>query len=108
MMRASLLIREARRRAGLTQKQLAERLETSQSVIARWESGRARPSLENLERVVRACGLELRLGIGEADTAERSLIERNLALSPGERLDQLVRTVRFIRAGRAALAARDG
>ena len=107
-MRASLLIREARRRAGLTQKQLAERLETSQSVIARWESGRARPSLENLDRIVRACGLELRLGIGEADPGERSLIERNLALDPAARLDQLVRTVRFIRAGRAALGARDG
>jgi hypothetical protein len=37
---------------------------------------------------------------------ELAQIERNLALSPSERLDQLVRTVAFIRAGRAALARR--
>jgi transcriptional regulator with XRE-family HTH domain len=106
--RAAHVLRQARLRAGLTQQQLAERLGTSQSVIARWESGKARPTLANLERVVRACGLELRLEIAEADPGERSLIERNLALSPAERLDQLVRTVRFIRAGRAALGTNDG
>ena len=103
-MRAAHVLRQARFRAGLSQSQLAERLGTSQSVIARWESGRTRPSLANLERVVRACGFELELGIGEADPGERSLIERNLALSPAERLDQLVRTVRFIRAGRDEMA----
>ena len=107
-MRASLTIREARKRAGLTQKQLADRLRTTQSVIARWESGSSRPSLENLEKVVRACGFELRLGLEAADPAERSQLERNLALTPTQRLDQLVRTVRFIRAGRAALAKRHG
>lgn len=34
---------------------------------------------------------------------EASLIERNLSLTYSERLDQLVRTVEFIRAGQAAL-----
>jgi len=52
--------------------------------------------------------LELRIGLGEADPGERSLIERNLTLTPSERLDQLVKTVAFIRAGRAALAERHG
>jgi hypothetical protein len=42
--------------------------------------------------------------LSDADLAQ---IERNLALSPSERLDQLVRTVAFIHAGRAALARRD-
>ena len=107
-MRASLTIREARKRAGLTQKQLADRLRTTQSVVARWESGRSRPSLENLEKVVCACGFELRLGLEAIDPGERGQIERNLALTPTQRLDQLVRTVRFIRAGRAALAKRRG
>jgi hypothetical protein len=102
------LIREARRRAGLTQVQLADRLGTSQSVVARWEGGGAQASLANLERVVRACGLELRIGLAEADPGEASLIERNLALGPAKRLDQLVRTVAFIRAGRAALERRHG
>ena len=34
---------EARSRAGLTQSELAERMETTQSVVARLESGRAKP-----------------------------------------------------------------
>jgi len=34
---------EARSRAGLTQQQLAVRMDTTQSVIARWESGRVQP-----------------------------------------------------------------
>jgi ribosome-binding protein aMBF1 (putative translation factor) len=35
---------EARAHAGLTQEQLAERMHTTQAVIARLESGRAKPS----------------------------------------------------------------
>lgn len=102
------LIREARLRARLTQAELAERLGTTQSAIARWETGGAEPSFETLARVTRACGLELRVGLDDADPSEVSLIERNLALSPAERLDQLVRTVRFVYAGRAALKRRRG
>ena len=45
---------EARVTAGLTQEQLAERMETTQSVIARLESGRARPSTQTLERLAMA------------------------------------------------------
>jgi transcriptional regulator with XRE-family HTH domain len=100
------ILLEARLRSGLTQAELAQRAGTAQSAIARWETGRARPAVETLAFLVRACGLELRVGLGEADPGERSLIERNLALTPTERLDQLVKTVAFIRAGRAALAER--
>jgi DNA-binding XRE family transcriptional regulator len=41
---------------GLTQKQLAEQVGTTQSSIARLESGRAKPSLSTLERVAQALG----------------------------------------------------
>ena len=108
MSSSASILREARLRSGLTQAELAARTGTTQSVISRWEIGRARPSLEVLRRLVRACGLELSVGLEEGDPGGSSLIERNLALSPVERLDQLVRTLAFIRAGRAALdRARD-
>jgi transcriptional regulator with XRE-family HTH domain len=107
-MRCAALIREARRRAGLSQRELADRVGTTQSAIARWETGRSAPSLASLERLVRACGLELRLGLAEPDPSEASLIERNLALDPEARLDQLTRTVAFLRAGRAAIEGRRG
>jgi len=42
------LIIETRIKEGLTQKQLAERLETSQSSIARLESGKGNPTLNFL------------------------------------------------------------
>jgi ribosome-binding protein aMBF1 (putative translation factor) len=51
----------ARVGAGLTQEQLAERMETSQSVVARLESGRVRPSTQTLERVASATGTRLKI-----------------------------------------------
>jgi transcriptional regulator with XRE-family HTH domain len=50
---ASAMI-HARNGAGLTQQELARRMGTTQPVVARLESGRARPSLRTLERLARA------------------------------------------------------
>ena len=52
---------EARTRAGLTQTQLAERMETTQSVVARLESGRVRPSTKTLDRFAEATGTRLKI-----------------------------------------------
>ena len=47
--------------AGLTQAQLAERMNTTQSVVARLESGHAHPSTKTLERIARSTGTRLRI-----------------------------------------------
>jgi ribosome-binding protein aMBF1 (putative translation factor) len=52
---------EARAHAGLTQEQLAERMHTTQAVIARLESGRVKPSTRTLERLAAATGMRLRI-----------------------------------------------
>lgn len=52
---------EARAHAGLTQEQLAERMATSQSAVARMESGRTIPSGRTLERFARATGTRLKI-----------------------------------------------
>jgi len=52
---------DARVKAGLTQEQLARRMDTTQSVIARLESGRTRPSTQTLERLAVATGTRLRI-----------------------------------------------
>jgi transcriptional regulator with XRE-family HTH domain len=53
---------QARAHAGLTQEQLAERMHTTQAVIARLESGgRAKPSTRTLERLAVATGMRLRI-----------------------------------------------
>jgi ribosome-binding protein aMBF1 (putative translation factor) len=57
---ASVMI-EARARAGLTQEELAARMKTKQAVIARLESGRAKPSTRTLERIAQATGHRLKI-----------------------------------------------
>jgi len=52
---------DARARAGLTQQQLAQRMQTTQAVIARLESGRVKPSTRTLERLAAATGMRLRI-----------------------------------------------
>jgi len=46
----------ARTRAGLSQAEVAERMGTSQSTVARLESGRSLPSLRTLQRYANATG----------------------------------------------------
>jgi transcriptional regulator with XRE-family HTH domain len=57
------LVREARLTARLTQRELARRAHTSQSVVARVESGQTSPSSETLERLLDAAGYELRVAL---------------------------------------------
>lgn len=53
------MLREARRRSGLTIRQLARRAHTSHSAIAAYESGAKSPNSATLRRLVRACGFEI-------------------------------------------------
>jgi transcriptional regulator with XRE-family HTH domain len=57
---ASLVI-EARTRAKLTQAELADKMGTSQSTVARLESGKAAPSLSTLRRIAKATGTRLEI-----------------------------------------------
>lgn len=56
---ASALVKEARARAGLTQRQLAARAGVRQPVIAAYEAGKRQPSLPTLRRLLHAAGFEL-------------------------------------------------
>jgi transcriptional regulator with XRE-family HTH domain len=62
---ASELIR-ARSRAGLSRAELAERMGTSQSAIARLESGRTLPSAKTLIRFAEATGSKVELRLSAA------------------------------------------
>ena len=55
------MLREAREEADLSQVELALRAGTSQPTLARYESGAALPTLPTLERLLLACGRELRM-----------------------------------------------
>lgn len=60
-MDAGELVRTARQRAGLSQRQLAELAGTSQSAVAAVESGRKQPSVATLNRWLSAAGCRLAL-----------------------------------------------
>jgi transcriptional regulator with XRE-family HTH domain len=54
-------VAKARDRAGLSQAELARRMKTTQSTIARLESGRGLPSTRTLGRFAKATGHRLRI-----------------------------------------------
>jgi len=90
------LIREARRRAGITQSELAERAGTTQSAVARWESGRSLPSLEKLNELVERCGLEVVVTLTPARGFEDQLLLDRRAHSHLSRLEQLLAALPYV------------
>lgn len=92
------LIREARRRAGLTQSALAARAGTAQPAIARWESGRTAVSLDDVLRLVRLCGFDLELMLVPRDDTDMAQAARLADLTGQERMDRHARVVRQLSA----------
>jgi transcriptional regulator with XRE-family HTH domain len=105
----SNLVREARRRAGYTQAELAQRAGVPKSTVGRIESGARVPSTEMVERLVRAAGLDVSVSVSEPDPGTDSMFERTLRRSPAERLADATRVARFVLRGRSEVAsASDG
>jgi predicted nucleotidyltransferase/DNA-binding XRE family transcriptional regulator len=67
---AAVLLREARRRVGLSQVELGLRAGVTQSVVSAYESGARQPSVPMLARLVAATGLELDMRLSEIRVAE--------------------------------------
>ncbi|HEX2294135.1 MAG TPA: helix-turn-helix transcriptional regulator [Actinomycetota bacterium] len=86
------LIREARKRAGLTQQALAELLATTQPAVARWENGKTSPSFERVVEAIRACGFDLGVRIVAFDDQHALLVQDNLRRTPAGRLDRLTQS----------------
>lgn len=80
------LIVEARRRAGLTQTELALLAGTTQSTISAYEQARKLPTIPVLAAIIDACGLELSVGFTEPNPQLEALREAALARSVEERI----------------------
>ena len=61
-----------RKEAGLSQQDLAERLDVSRQSISKWELGTALPSMENLIGLSRLYGVSLDYLVGNSETRERA------------------------------------
>lgn len=104
-------LRAARLAAGLTQVRLAERIGTTQTAVARAESGKVMPTIGLADRWARATGrpMMLRLGNGPdiaPSGVDRDQLRHQLGLTPDARLRGLTNTVQFIARQRPRLRAR--
>lgn len=99
---ASKLLQAARDRAGLTQRQLARKARTAQSVVARIELGQTSPSWSTLARLLKAAGFTLSAALRRISVDPQLLddVPRILALSPEQRLLEVARVSRFLSAAR--------
>ena len=72
------LIKAARIKAGLTQRQLADKLNISFVNISQWENGTRNPKIETLKKIADALGVEV-WELADFDTASRMLEYEGLA-----------------------------
>ncbi|MBA2706525.1 MAG: helix-turn-helix transcriptional regulator [Gemmatimonadaceae bacterium] len=102
---AAELLALARTAAGLSQRDLARKAGTAQSVVARIELGETSPSWNTLTRLVRATGSRLHATIDRPVAVDQSLLDdvpRILAMTPEQRLLEVAQVSRFIAAARRA------
>ena len=100
MNRIGALVKEMRRHAQLTQRELAERAGTSQSAIAKVEQGESNPTIDTIERWAAAAGFAVQFTLVPLPVVDpvverykrdvdRSLLRENLRKSVHERLRSL-------------------
>ena len=99
---AAELLAMARERAGMSQRELARKARTAQSVVARIELGDTSPSWATLNRLLQAAGFVLSAGLKRihVDPALLDDVPRILRLTPEERLREAGQVSRFIAAAR--------
>ena len=94
----ALLVRTARERTSLSQRAMAARAHTAQSVVARVETGETDPSSETLGRLLAAAGYELMCELAPLPVVDSHMLEdmeRILRMSPEERLIEVRNVARF-------------
>ena len=104
-LRPGPLLARARSRAGLTQRELARRAGTSQSVVARIERGQTDPGAATLERLLAETGFELELTLRPRRPKPSHMladVARILCLTPEQRLREVANAARFVAAARRA------
>ena len=61
--KVGLILKEARKRKALTQKELAERIGVTKTIITNYEAGRQNLTIDTLQKVADALGAELKISI---------------------------------------------
>lgn len=102
------LVRDARQAAGLTQAELGHLLGMTQSAVAKLERAGANPTVETLDRVLRATGQHLQITSSPwQEGVDETLIAASLRReSPGDRISSASQMYNWAQmlAGRARAA----
>ncbi len=101
----AIALQQARTDAGLTQRALARAAGTSQSVVARIESGQTSPTVATLTRLLEATGHDLHADLIPAPGPNTHMLEdvaRILAMTPEQRLIEVRNVSRLIEGVRRA------
>ena len=85
-MKAAQTLREARRLAHLTQRELAQRAGVPQATVGRIEAGLLTPRVDTLEKLLRVMGQELTAGPRPGIGVDVSQIRPLRRLTPRQRL----------------------
>ena len=78
-------------RAGLSQRELADRVNRPSTQIARWERDEVEPPLSTLRWLMRACGFEAQVVMAPyaPDEKRDDALQASLRRTPSERVDRL-------------------
>lgn len=93
------VLKAARTDASLSQRELARKARTAQSVVARIELGETSPSWDTLMRLLRASGHTLRTELEPIPIVDRSILDdvpRILSMTPEQRLEEVAHVSQFL------------
>ena|SRR6266850_1293492 len=96
---AATLLRQARTRAGLSQRALARKASTSQSVIARIEAGLTSPTWDTLDRLLEAANFEVSAQVEPRVVVGSHMLDdvpRILRMTPKQRLEEVKNLSQFL------------
>jgi transcriptional regulator with XRE-family HTH domain len=95
-MDAGTLLRYARRKAGLSQRELGRRAGVTQAAIARIEGGETSPRFETLDRLLSTCGFELEPVAKRGTGVDKTVMDRLIDLTPTERAREAAHEARVV------------
>lgn len=73
-------LKEARKNAGLTQVDLAEKLCVSRQAITKWESGKGIPDVENLKMISKVLNVSIDFLLDDEEVLDKTVIKEQINL----------------------------
>jgi transcriptional regulator with XRE-family HTH domain len=105
MISAGNIVKRAREAAGLSQAELADRMGTTQSAVARLESRYSNPRVDTLDRAVASTGQRVTVSVDPGFGLDETLIASALRIEPRDRLRRFASS--YASARRLSAAARN-